>query len=72
MKNELHPGVAIGIVVVLIVVVVIVLLRSTGGGRVDRAADMSPELRAKLGAVYGGAQRASSPTGRAAPTQGKP
>ena len=72
MKRELHPGAAIGIVVVLIVVVVILLFRSTGGGRVDKAADMSPELRAKLSAVYGGgAPRSSSPAGRAAPAGGR-
>lgn len=71
MKSELHPGVAIGIVIALIVVVVILLLRSTSGGRVDKAADMSPELRAKLSAVYGGAQRSSASAGRAAPSGGR-
>lgn len=61
MKKQINPALGIGIVIVVVIVAGVLFFRGSGQ-HVDTTASMTPELRDKLRAAYGGGRPGAAAT----------
>jgi hypothetical protein len=71
MKTQINPLLGIGLIIVVVAIAALLIYRGTSKQQVDTTASMTPELKARIQSVYGGApQPSGAPRGPSATSQG--